>query len=125
MAIADPDARPGIDYEEPAPSLETDLARLERAAVQRFQANYANVDRSALGVARLSRGTIRQSAAGVVMARSLAADEVRTAILVAPVVRGDVHTWLDMRSAVAIGLGMALGRAALLGVRAGLRRSRS
>ena len=54
MAIADPDAHPGVDYEEPVPSLETDLARLERAAVQRFQANYANVDRSALGVARLN-----------------------------------------------------------------------
>ena len=53
----------------------------------------------------------------------VAVDEVRTGILFAPVVRGDVHTLLDMRSAVAIGVGMVLGKAALAAVRALARRA--
>jgi len=53
----------------------------------------------------------------------VAVDEVHTGILISPVVRGDVHTWLDMRSAVAIGFGMVLGKAVLAGVRALVRRA--
>ena len=91
-------------------SVESDVARLERAAVSRFRAGHANVEHSAIGVATIGQGTLRQSNAGVVIARSLAADEVRTAVLIAPVVRGEVHTLIDLRTAVAIGFGMALGR---------------
>ena len=88
-----------------------DVAHLERAAVQRFRAGNATVDRSGVGVAIIGQGTLQRSAAGVVFARSLACDEVRTGILAAPVVRGEVHTWLDLRTAFALGLGMALGHA--------------
>ena len=47
--------------------------------------------------------------------------EVRVGVLVSPVVRGNVRTWLDFRSAVAVGVGIALGRALLAGIRAGAR----
>ena len=98
-------------------SREGEIAHLERAAVQRFRANQATVEKSFIGVAGIGRATLQESTAGVVVARSLAADEVRVGILIAPVVRGEVHTWLDLRTAFAIGLGMALGRALLGGGR--------
>jgi hypothetical protein len=101
-----------------ARSIEAEQVHLERAAVQRLRAAQAEVTGSAIAFARLEQATIRQSNAGVVVARSVACDEVHTGILVSPVVRGDVHTWLDMRSAVAIGVGMALGKFAIAGVRA-------
>ncbi|HKS90490.1 MAG TPA: hypothetical protein VJQ83_01075 [Tepidiformaceae bacterium] len=97
--------------------LHTEEAQVERAAVQRMRAKTADMNQAAIGKASFERGTIRQSTAGIVVGRSVACDEVRTGILVAPVVRGDVHTWLDMRSAVAIGFGIALGRLAIGAVR--------
>lgn len=105
--------------------LDADQARLERVAVQRLRANQVDVNGSALGFAHVEQGTIRQSNAGVVIARSVACDEVHVGILASPVVRGDVHTWLDLRSAVAIGVGMVLGKAAIAGVRALVRRARA
>ncbi len=104
-------------------SVDADQARLEQAAVQRLRATQATLDHSAVFVASLEQGTLRQSNAGIVVARSLACDEVHTVILASPVVRGEVHTWLDLRSAVAIGVGMVLGRAAIAGVRALARRA--
>jgi hypothetical protein len=104
-------------------SLEAEQAHLERAAVQRLRATQATFSQSAIAAASFEQGTIRQSTAGIVIARSVACDEVHTAILASPVVRGDVHTWLDLRSAVAIGVGMVLGKAALAGVRALARRA--
>lgn len=97
--------------------LHTDEAQVERAAVQRLHSTNAEFTQAAIGKASFDRGTIRQSSAGIVVGRSVAMDEVRTGILIAPVVRGDVHTWLDMRSAVAIGFGIALGRLAIAAVR--------
>ncbi|MBA4179271.1 MAG: hypothetical protein C0506_01655 [Anaerolinea sp.] len=102
--------------------LDADQARLERAAVQRLRANQVEISNGAVGFARFEQGTIRQSNAGIVVARSVALDEVHVGILAAPVVRGDVHTWLDLRSAVAIGFGMVLGKAAIAAARALARR---
>lgn len=102
--------------------VEADEAQLDRAAVQRLRAGRAYVSDSAVAFARFEQGTLRQSKVGVVIARSVACDEVHTAILASPVVRGDVHTWLDLRSAVAIGFGMVLGKAAIAGARALVRR---
>jgi hypothetical protein len=104
-------------------TLESDQAQLEQAAVQRLRANQASFEQSAVAIARFEQGTLRQGAAAVVVGRSIACDEVHTAILAAPVVRGDVHTWLDLRSAFAIGFGMVLGKALLAGVRALARRA--
>lgn len=103
-------------------AVEADQASLEQAAVQRLRAGQVTASRSTFAFASFDQGTLRQSAAGVVVARSVACDEVRTAILAAPVVRGDVHTWLDLRSAVAVGFGMVLGKAVLAGGRALARR---
>lgn len=97
--------------------LRTDEAQVERAAIQRLHSNRAELSQSAIGKADFERGTVRQSSAGIIVGRSVALDEVRTGILIAPVVRGDVHTWLDLRSAVAIGFGIALGRVAIAAVR--------
>ncbi len=104
-------------------SLDATEADVERAAVHRLRAGNANITQSAIAFASIDEGTIRQSRAGAIVARSVACDEVRTGILISPVVRGDVHTWLDMRSAVAIGLGMVLGKTLLAGARAAVRRA--
>jgi hypothetical protein len=104
-------------------SLDADQAQMERAAVNRMRAGQATLDKSAIAIASFDQGTIRQSSAGVIVARSVACDEVRTVILAAPVVRGEVHTWLDLRSAVAIGFGMVLGKAVIAGVRGLVRRA--
>lgn len=103
-------------------SLQADEAHLDRSAVQRLQANSANLDHSAAAMVTAEHATIRQSAAGVVVTKSAACDQVRTGILVSPVVRGDVHTWLDMRTAVAIGFGFLLGKVVLDIVRGTIRR---
>ncbi len=94
-----------------------DITHLERAAVRRLTGRDILVDRSMIGVSRSERATVSQSTVGVVAARSLALDEVRAGILIAPVVRGDVHTLVDMRTAVALGFGMVLGQAFLRGAR--------
>lgn len=99
-------------------SIEADTVTLERAAVQRMHARQATFESSAVGYARIDQATIRQSTAGAVIARSVACDEVHTGILVSPVVRGDVHTLLDIRSAIAVGVGIVLGRTILSVVRA-------
>ncbi len=96
---------------------------IDRSAVRRLEADEIDVSKSFVGVAKFENGTIRQGSAGVIAGRSVAVDEVHTGILISPVVRGDVHTWLDMRSAVAIGFGMVLGKAVLAGVRALVRRA--
>ena len=96
---------------------------VDKSAVRSLHATDIDSTHSAIGIARFESGTIRQGSAGVIIGRSVAVDEVRTGILIAPVVRGDVHTLLDMRSAVAIGFGMVLGKAFLAGVRALARKA--
>ena len=96
-------------------SVNAGIADIERAAVQRLHATDASIAKSAVGSATFAHGTVTKSIVGVVAGRSVACDEVRTVILASPVVRGEVHTWLDLRAAVAIGVGIALGRALLAG----------
>lgn len=95
---------------------------MDKSAVRSLHASELDTTKSAIGIAKFENGTIRQGSAGIIIGKSVAVDEVRTGILVAPVVRGDVHTLLDMRSAVAIGFGMVLGKAFLAGARALVRR---
>lgn len=104
-------------------SVEAEQVRLEKAAVMRLHATQATLEGSGIAFARFEQGTIRQSTVGAVVARSVACDEVHTTFLVSPVVRGEVHTWLDLRTAVAIGFGMVLGRALLGLLRAAGRRA--
>ena len=98
---------------------------LERAAVRRLHARELNVEKSAVGVMHAERTTLANSSAGVVLSRSAACDATRVGILASPVVRGEVHTLIDLRSAFALGLGMALGRVLLAGGRGLVARRRS
>lgn len=109
--------------EDRVEEITTNRLSLDKSAVRSVSADEMDISKSAVGVARFENGTIRQGSAGVVIGRSVAMDEVRTGILISPVVRGDVHTFIDMRSAVAIGFGMVLGKALLAGVRALVRRA--
>ena len=95
---------------------------LDKSAVRSVRADEVSISKSAVAFARFENGTIRQTQVGIAVGRSVALDEVHTGILISPVVRGEVHTWLDMRSAVAIGVGMVLGKALLSGGRALVRR---
>lgn len=106
-----------------ARNVEADVAQLEHSAVQRLNARQATIGgKSSIGSARINQATLRQSSAGIVVANSVACDEVRTGILISPVVRGDVHTLLDIRSAIAVGVGIVLGRVILSAVRSAVRR---
>lgn len=96
---------------------------LDKSAVRSVSADEMEISKSFVGFAKFEHGTLRQGTAGVVAGRSIAVDEVRTGILISPVVRGDVHTWLDIRSAMAIGVGMVLGKALLGAARALVRRA--
>lgn len=91
-------------------TLEARDATLTRAAVNRLYAENADIAQAAIGVASIERSTLQESTAGIVVGRSVACDEVRIGVLASPVVRGEVHTWLDLRAAVAIGVGFALGK---------------
>jgi hypothetical protein len=95
---------------------------LDKSTVGSVRAEEIEISKSAVAYAGFESGTIRQAQVGIAVGRSVALDEVHTGILISPVVRGDVHTWLDMRSAVAIGVGMVLGKALLAGARALARR---
>lgn len=102
--------------------LEGSQVFVDRSAIRAVHAEQAQVERSAVGFATFEQGTIRQSSAGAVVARSVACDEVRTFVLASPVVRGEVHTFIDLRTAIAIGFGMALGKAFLSLLRLAARR---
>lgn len=105
-------------------SLEARYADIDWSVVNHLAAEDAEIANSAVGIAAINRGTLRESTAGFIVGRSVACDEVRTLFLASPVVRGEVHTWLDMRSAVAVGVGIALGKALLAGVSAIIRSER-
>lgn len=104
-------------------ALDAEQASFDKSALQRVRAAQATFDRSAVGFATFEQGTMNNSNAGVVLARNVEANEVRTFVLASPVVRGTVHTWLDLRSAVAIGFGMVLGKLAISAVRGLARRA--
>ncbi len=91
-------------------SLDARDATVTRAIVNRLQSEDADIAQSAVGSAMFDRGTIRESNVGAIAGRSVACDEVRVGVLAAPVVRGEVHTWLDLRAAFAIGFGIAVGK---------------
>lgn len=103
--------------------LVAEQVHVERSAVRSVRAQQAAIERSAVAYAHVEQGTLRETNVAAVVGRSVACDEVRTAVLAAPVVRGEVHTWFDLRSAVAVGIGIVIGRAIIAGLRAGWRRA--
>lgn len=98
---------------DPISVVDANEATLEHAAVRRLRAGHASIGTSNVGIASFDRGSVSQSNVGVIAGRSIAVDEVRTIVLAAPVVRGEVHTLVDLRTAVALGFGMALGKAVI------------
>lgn len=110
------------DLDDPVATPAEPSLAIERSAIRRVTAEHIEIQRSAVGIATFDRGTIRQSDAGVVVGRSIAVDQVRVGILASPVVRGEVHTLLDLRSAVAIGFGMVLGKLFVSLLRAAARK---
>lgn len=103
--------------------LVVEQALVDRSAVRSLHAQQATVERSAVGLARFHQGTLKRTSVGIAVGRSVACDEVRSYVLLAPVVRGEVHTWFDVRSAVAVGVGIVLGRALILAVKSAWRRA--
>ena len=89
------------------------VIRLERAAVRRLRGRDILVERSSVGSVSAGRITVSKGNAGLVAGQSVAVDGAHVGVLIAPVVRGEVHTWLDMRSAIFVGLGIVLGRSVL------------
>lgn len=98
---------------DPVRVVDADSATLEHAAVRRLHAGHAAIGTSNVGFARFERGSVSQSNAGIIVGKSVACDEVRTLVLASPVVRGEVHTLVDLRTAFALGVGMALGKAVI------------
>jgi hypothetical protein len=103
--------------------IESRTANLSRTIVRSLHAEDAELNQGVVMSVSGDRITLRDSSVGVVAGRSVACDGARIGILASPVVRGDVRTWLDLRTAVAIGVGMMLGRALLGGVGALLRKA--
>ncbi len=101
--------------------LELDQAALERALIVRLIAERAELTWSAIGAVSSGHTTLRKSSAGLVVTKSAAVDRSQIGVLVSPVVRGDVHTWLDLRTAFAAGVGFFLGKLLVDAIRGYLR----
>ena len=100
-------------------------AEIDRAGIQALHADEARIERSMVGTVRAERVTLRDSSVGAIAGRSVASDGSRAGVLAALVVRGDVQTWFDLRTAFAVGLGFATGSLALSLLRGAARRARS
>ena len=96
-----------------AERVEGDVVRVERSAVRHVEATQLSMEKSAAWAVRAEHATLHRSQAGIVVSRSFASDQSRAAILMSPVVRGDVHTWFDLRTAFAVGLGFFVGKVVL------------
>lgn len=93
-----------------APHVEGDVVHVERSAVRKVEASQVSLEKSAAWTVRADHATLHRSQAGVVVTRSFAGDQSRATILVSPVVRGEVHTWVDLRTAFAAGVGFFAGK---------------
>jgi hypothetical protein len=104
------------------PEFELGQAALDRTAILRLIAERAELTWSAVGAVSADHATLQKSTAGVVVTKSAAVDRSRVGVLASPVVRGDVHTWLDLRTAFAAGVGFFLGKLLVDFIRSALRR---
>ena len=96
-----------------AQAVQAEEVSIEQGAVVRLEAEAVSMEQSAVAAMRAERATMRDSAVAALATRSAALDGAYVGVLAAPVVRGDVHTWLDLRTAFAVGLGLAVGSFAL------------
>tara|TARA_Y100000590_G_scaffold451616_1_gene593299 strand:+ start:437 stop:823 length:387 start_codon:yes stop_codon:yes gene_type:complete len=96
-----------------AQAVQAEEVSIEQGVVVQLEAKSVSVEQSAIAAIRAERTTMRDSAAAVLATKSAACDGTYVGVLAAPVVRGDVHTWFDLRTAFAVGLGLAVGSFAL------------
>ncbi len=96
-----------------AQTVRAEEVSVEQGAVAKLEAEAVSMEQSAVAAIRAERATLRDSAAAVVATKSAALDGSYVAVLASPVVRGEVHTWFDLRTAFAVGLGLAVGGFAL------------
>ncbi len=104
-----------------AQAVQADEVSIEQGAVGRLEADAVSMEQGAVAALRAERVTVRDSTVAALAARSAACDGTFVGVLAAPVVRGEVHTWLDLRTAFAVGLGLAVGSFALSLGRGALR----
>lgn len=84
---------------------------IDRSAVRDLRAGRAELSRSAVQRAQADRLEVNDSSAAVLASRgSVQARNVRTLLLLAPRVNGNVRTVFDARSIFLFGLGIVLGR---------------
>ena len=96
-----------------AQTVQAEEVSIEQGAVVQLEADAVSMEQSAVAAMRADRVTLRDSAVAALATRSAACDGARVGVLAAPVVRGEVHTWFDLRTAFAVGLGLAVGSFAL------------
>ena len=96
-----------------AQAVQAEEVSIEQGMVALLEADAVSMEQSAVVAVRTERATLRDSAAGVVATKSAALDGTYVGVLASPVVRGEVHTWFDLRTAFAVGLGLAVGSFAL------------
>lgn len=115
------DSREGASADA-SPFLDLAQAALDRGLIMRLIAEHAELNWSAVGAVSSGHTTLQKSTVGIVATKSAAIDRSRVGILASPVVRGDVHTWLDLRTAFAAGVGFFLGKLLVDFIRGSLRR---
>ena len=101
--------------------LNASVANLDRSAVQRLAAESVIAENSAVAVANASTVELRQSAVGIAAGDYVRVEDSKVFLLLAPRVSGNVRAVLTAPAALALGVGIVLGRALV----ATLRRKRS
>lgn len=81
-----------------------------QSAVRSVQAETAAIDNSAMMAASAGQLSVSNSRVGVLAGRTVDARSVRTLLLIAPRVRGEVRTLIDWKSALAVGAGIVVTR---------------
>ena len=86
---------------------------IEKSAVRSVVADEVEIEQAAVFAVRADKVRMERSASVLMAAREIEAQDVRTVLLLTPRLRGNVNALMDLRTAVAIGAGFFLARAAL------------
>lgn len=86
---------------------------IEQSAVRSVHAEEFEAEQSAVLFARAGTAEIENSAVGILVAREVEAESLTAAFVLAPVVRGNVRTLFDLRTAFAMGAGYFVARRTL------------
>ena len=92
---------------------------LRQSAVQRLRGEEVHIKDSAVAAVAAQEVHVDDANVGLVAARQAHLRRVRTVVLLAPRVEGDVRTVFDWKGAIAIGVGIVLTRRLLKLLRLG------